>query len=550
MGAGAAVLANTVTPEIPVISITPYFDESGAAAGVDVRYEVKPGRSAQDAAPMSLFYNTFSPYLDRNTDSIAGLTAIDAIGPVTFTQAADSSLYGLTMQTWTSDRAIKGTLAVSYRVPVALAHPKRRGPHMELQTAGQGLSGTFTSFMLIPYLGESITTSMVWNLPAGQRFVSSMGEGSLAIQASVTDFLFTQFLAGPLFTYPEGDRSKGLSLFALGRSSRECHEGAMWIEQVYRQMQRQLGGDADEPFRIFIRSYDGGPLSSGSARPNAYTLYLAPEDKLNSTDIHCLIAHETVHAFTGRLASLGNDSDWYNEGIADFLALTIPYDSGLYTEAEFETLVNQEAALYYTSVFRTLPARDIPRIKWSGRNAWATGYSRGCMYFINLDAKLRRDQDGTVRALDLINEITESTKFGQTANDSLWLALLAKRAGQWAVDDWNNMIAGNLIVPEPDAFAGYQVQEIRTGVFDLGFGHPLRVARGETIAHLDTASAAALAGMKEGDVISRTIDINKAYVSFDSELTIPVTRAGTPLAITYKPRQGSQVAYKWVRRAD
>jgi S1-C subfamily serine protease len=54
----------------------------------------------------------------------------------------------------------------------------------------------------------------------------------------------------------------------------------------------------------------------------------------------------------------------------------------------------------------------------------------------------------------------------------------------------------------------------------------MKVQKGEFVKGLDPNSAAAKAGLQEGDEILASININKTYTSYSNTLTIPVLRKG------------------------
>jgi hypothetical protein len=529
---------------IPAIYLNPVINNK-TAKGIQVRYAFHQ----QTAQATVLYFDLMQPYLQRTSDTIAQLSVKDKNGDACYKHSGDTVIDTRTLQVWKPARTIAGDITVDYFVHTAIAFPVKRGPHIDLQAAGNGLSGSLTGILLLPLLGDTISTKLAWQLPADHHAVSSAGEGDVTIHTDFTSFLSTQFMEGSFFAYPKENRSKGFSFFALGQDANEMQLAAAWPGKAYNVLREKLLGSKDKPFRVFIRTYDGGPLQSGVAVNGCFTVYLPPGMPALTADIHSLIAHEMVHAFVEGLNSEEEGlNDWYNEGIADYLSLKIPYEAGLYTPGEYDTLINEEAALYYTNAIRETPEKDIPAVKWSGRNAWSIGYSRGALYFTNLDAKLKRFTQGKLTVTDLINEITQLNRSAKKATDSSWINLLQEKAGDWAVKDWQDMMNGKLIIPEPDCYPGFALTQITTGIFDLGFKQPLSIRAGEHIKDLDTNSAAAKAGLEDGDEIANTIAINDAYTSYDNTLTITVRRNGALIPITFKPRKGKYVAYKWTKQ--
>jgi len=535
-------IAQTHAPVIKAINLTAVAGASCQLNSIAVSYNVYLNG---EATQLPLLFDKLEPFLGRSSDTVTLLKVKDRNGEIPYHITGDTTWRTHTMQVWQGSRAAVGPVQVSYTVHAAVPFPTKRGPHIDLQQAGGGLSGALNSILLLPMLADTVNIQLNWQPTCNYTVVSSAGAGNSRVNGPLDDLLSCQFLLGPVATYPQGGRDSGFSMYALGRGAAEIAEAAKWPEEAYTRLREQLLGSASKPFRVLIRTYDGGPLQSGVAVKDCFTIYLPPGMQANTTGIHSLISHEMVHAFVEGLFSPEEGlGDWYNEGIADYLSVKIPYEAGLLTEAEFTQLVNEEAALYYTNTYRETPEAGVPAIKWSGRNAWSLGYSRGALYFTNLDAKLRRMGSKT-SVIQLVNTITALNRTGIAAKDTDWVNLLRKEAGDWAVQDWQNMINGQLLIPEADCYTNLTPQKITTGLFNIGFSKPLSIRQGLRIEGLDSSSNAAKAGLQEGDVIAKTIAINDAYSSYSSTLTITVNRQGKLVPITFAPRKGQVTAYTW-----
>lgn len=541
----AVVMAQTQAVVVKTINLTAVTGNNCQLNGITVSYTVYLGGNATG---LPLLFDKLEPFLGRSTDTVNQLKVKDRNGEIPYTITGDTTWHTHTMQVWQGNRAAIGPVQVSYTVHAAVPFPARRGPHIDLQQAGGGLSGALNSILLLPMLADTVNIQLNWQPACNYTVISSAGAGNNRFKGTLDDLSSCQFLLGPLAAYPQGARNSGFSMYALGRGADEIAQAAKWPETAYTRLREKLLGSASKPFRVLIRTYDGGPLQSGVAVKDCFTIYLPPGMQANTTGIHSLLAHEMVHAFVEGLFSPEEGlGDWYNEGIADYLSVKIPYEAGLFTEAEFMQLVNEEAALYYTNSYRETPEKGVPAIKWSGRNAWSLGYSRGALYFTNLDAKLRR-MGGKTSVIQLVNSITALNRTGVIAKDTDWVNLLRKDAGDWAVQDWQNMINGQLIVPEPGCYANLTPQKITTGLFNMGFSKPLSIRAGLRIEGLDSTSNAARAGLQEGDVIAKTIAINDTYSSYTNTLTITVNRQGKLVPIIFSPRKGQVVAYTWQKK--
>ncbi|MDJ1494017.1 hypothetical protein QNI19_13830 [Cytophagaceae bacterium DM2B3-1] len=527
------------------IYLKPRYDAKGIATGIEVSYTLS-STYTQSKPKLDLLFYKMEPFLQRSTDQVTNLKVYDALGQISFNKQIGVTKHDLVMQQWSALRQASGAVQVRYHVPVAIPFPAKRGPHVDLQAAGGGLSGPLGSFLLLPDPGDSVQLQLHWQLPAGHTAVSTAGMGNCTVKDSFQTVLFCQFLAGNMSVYPANAGNTGFSMYALGPTSNEIQALGDWSQKTYEQLRKRLNGSVDEPFRFLIRTYEGGPLQSGVAAHGSFLIYLPPTQSTTDPELPSLVAHEVVHAFLLGISSPTEGiDDWYNEGIADYLAIKIPFEAGLYTAKQYLELVNEESALYYTNAYREIPEKDIPAIKWSGRNTWSLGYSRGAHYFANLDAKLRKLKGDKVSVISLVNTITDLCKKGQAPNDSTWVKLLQEQAGEWAVRDWQDMINGKLLIPESDAFPELISETIKAGLFDLGFESPKNIRAGERIKGLVKGSRAEKAGLQEGDEIATTIAINPMYSSYTLPVTITVRRAGRVIPITFQPRRGQVDAIEW-----
>ena len=527
------------------LQLRPTFARPGQASGLAVAYSLTPP-SAQPR-PLDLQFDLMSPFLVRTTDQVTDLVVTDAKGPVAFAKPVVRTQDGEVVQHWLASRPVLGTVRVAYRVPVAQAVAPKRGPHLDLQAAGGGLAGAGIGFLLLPKMAaDSLTLRLSWLLPAGASAASSYGPGSQTARTTASTLANAHFLAGPLYQYPAQPTSQGFSAYGLGKTAAEMDAPMAAAEHVYELERRAFGGSAAQPYKFFFRSYPGSPFSSGVASAGVFMLYLPPSVSPAEVEERATIAHEMVHAWGLHLEAPRLLDNWYTEGIADYFALTLPYAAGLYTPAEYLALINHDASFYYTNARRLTPDRDIPTVMWAGRNAWTLSYARGMLYFANLDAKLR--QAGSPHSvLSFANELLTMQRAGHEPTAQDWVALLRREAGDWAVADWQAMVAGQLLHPVPGAFGpGVASQPVKTGFFDLGFAEPVALQAGKRIKGLVPGSPAALAGLREGDELAEAVNIIPIYGTFNQPLTLTVRRGTALVPITYLPQRGQAEAWEWV----
>jgi hypothetical protein len=528
------------------LHLRPQWSGSGQVEGMRVDYELS-GFSATRNARLSFAFDTLQPALQRTRDQVTDLIAEDAAGRFSFDSPSEQKQGDGLNQIWRSSRGVQGPVHVSYYVPVAAPLTSKRGPHIDLQAAGNGLSGAFASFLLAPQVAGSLEVHVHWALPSGQGAVSTYGLGDFTRLIRLSALKTTLFLAGPLQMYPASPAKAGISFYALGLSSEELAHLAGWASKAYNAERAAFAGTDGEPFRFFIRSYEGGPIMSGRADMGTFMLYMPAGVTPDPLALHSMIAHETVHALIKDLDDApGDEGDWYTEGTADYFAITLPYKAGLYNSCEYITVIHEEAALYYTNALRNVANHDLTHVMWSGRNAWAVPYARGALYLADLDAKLKEHR-ARVDVLDLVNETSRRIRMGAPAANQTWREVLASRAGQWAVADLDSMFEGRLLLPMAGAFGG-SVKRVpmQSGFFDLGFAKPVRVNAGSRVEQVEPWSRAARAGLRDGDTVTQSVDLNPFYRSFGKQITLKVLRNGEQQSITYDPHAGSYPGLEWI----
>jgi predicted metalloprotease with PDZ domain len=499
------------------------------------------------ASQLDLMFDTLAPSLLRTSDQVTALHVSDDKGMVALQPPALRRRDDGTFQVWSTTRPTAGVVHVAYVVPVAAAKTSKRGTQIDLQAAGNGLSGAFVSFLLLPdNHGRPFHVHVHWQLPAGQMAASSYGVGDYAGDFTTDELDNTLFLAGPLKTYSDSGHGNPFSVYALGLPANQLKAAARWTTRAYQAERKAFHVPVSQPYRFLIRSYDGGPMHSGRSSHDSFLLYLPPGADAGSIDLHSLVAHEMVHSLMKDFDDApGDEGDWYTEGTADYFSITLPWKTGLYTAQQYVGLVNSEAAEYYDNALRAVPNKRISRVMWSGRNAWMLPYGRGAIYLADLDAKLRLHH-ANVTVLDLINATSERIEHGTPATNAAWKAVLKDKVGAWAMVDWRHMMAGHLIMPASGAFGSCLIGETtQVGLFDLGFAKPVRVTAGSRVSGVVKGSNADKAGLRNDDAITRSIDINPIAASFDSPIHIPIRRGASSMVISYKPCSKLVQAMKW-----
>ena len=545
-GMGTGMAATPSSPPRIDMQLAEVSGQNGQARAIAVTYSVSvaPG----EAPPTSFVFDTLSPSLLRVDDQVTGLAVTDEKGPVPLAAPVIRKDTDAEHQVWSTSRPTVGVVHVAYTVPVARALTPKRGPHLDLQAAGGGLSGAFVGFMLLPEIkAKDVQLSLHWQLPAGHQAVSSLGNGDANTRISFDKLNFVVFLAGSLQKPVLNDGSKNFAVYALGMEPSQLDALATWTAKAYEVERKAFKVPADKPYNFLVRSYEGGGQDSGRASEGAFMLYLPSGYDTSKASLHFLVAHEMVHSLIASFDDVPADGGlWYTEGAAEYFSVKLPNDAGLYSARDYLATINEMSASYYSNALRNVPDERIPSVMWTGRNAWIVPYNRGFMYLANLEASLRAHH-ASVTVLDLTNEASRRIRAGAASNDRIWEGVLKDKVAPWALDDWHAMMAGRLILPPADTFGACVVgTRKQVGLFDLGFDKPVRLDAGGVISGVKAGSPAARAGLQDGDVLSAAVDIYPLFMSLDTPAKLSVMRAGKPLTIQYDPHRDSVPGMTWL----
>ncbi|MFW0717535.1 hypothetical protein [Pedobacter sp. N23S346] len=534
---------NTVNKTL-VLHLKPLYDSDGKANSMHVSYEVV---FEDDLRSHNLnLHLDLMQSLGRKADQIFNLIVKDDDGMVYINPSKKDSIHNTMV--YEASRTVNGKVTVEYTI-MAASPFRNRGGNIDMQASGGGLTGSFISILLLPPLKNKFFVKLDWDLTEGNTAVSSFGIGNATSRTklSYTSLQYAQFIVGNLHMYPSPLPDKGFSVAGLGLNEEKIGNSLPKFQNVYEYLRKQFQASPDLAFRFFFRSYPNLELSSGSAVQGdgygSFLLCIPPSEKLkDNDDMLSLVSHEMLHIFI-----TGVGEEWYSEGIAEYLSTVLPHNGKFYSDEFYLKSINEKAAQYYTNAIRMLPDSANNNLNFSTTNSWTLPYTRGFLYFANLDAKLKSLTKGNKSTVLSLAMELEKLKQTQSITEKTWIELLQKRAGNWAVSDWKAMKDGKLIIPYPGTFGkNFVAEKIEAGIFDLGFNKSKGVYKGQIIADLVKDSNAEKAGIKEGDEIMEFIDLYNYYGSYDKILTVKIKRQDQILNFSYYPRSGSVEGYHWI----
>lgn len=539
--ASGAALAD---PSLSVLLRPSRMDEAKGqgSVAVELRFSALPAKAG---APLLTL-----PIVIANTATVAEtlteLKATDADGELPLTVRDDPARDLVWSRHWLAGRATRGPVAVRYRAPVDNTPPTRgSGPPYALRTEGGGVSGVGNTFILLPEDKTARKISLRWDLaalPKGSTATSSFGEGDVALPDGPADQLAsTVFMAGPMKREPGVVSQTGFSSAWLGQPPFDPAPLMAWTNRLHGWMSGFFQDKTVPPYRVFLR-YNPINAGGGTALTRSFlTTYGADTtgDSLKGT-----LSHEMVHTWTASDAG-----QWYGEGIAVHYQGLLPFRAGLLSPEEFLEDLNDTARRYYANPLNGTPDGEIAPRFWEDSRIRVLPYDRGGLYFAVLDGKIRRASNGKRSVDDLVREMNRRFSVGQKANDAAWVELVVKQLGEDGRRLHQSMLAGALMLPEPDDFGPcFTRTTARTRRFELGFEPKSLVGTTKTIRGLIAGSEAAKAGLMDGDVVTYAVALDGVQGDPAATLTLKVTRDGKTFPLTYLPRGEAVEVYQWARK--
>jgi len=226
----------------------------------------------------------------------------------------------------------------------------------------------------------------------------------------------------------------------------------------------------------------------------------------------------------------------------------LSWRAGQLTPDQFVEQINSRMDAYFSNPLHTLNNTDAAAAFWKDSRAQTVPYGRGLLYLINTDARIRMATGGKDSVDNTVLWVLASQRAGQTIGVKDWVDHVGAIVGvEIAKADYEAMVSGKIDEPVDGALGPcFAVVPARIHAYDLGF------ETGSLDAHkikgLVADSAAAKAGLLEGDTIIETSDTYYAQHSEANHLTIKVKRGDQALSIDYIPRDASAIAsFNWRR---
>lgn len=455
---------------------------------------------------------------------------------------------------WFVDRPVQGAVTVEYSVPAeATLPPRGPAPPFSFTADGGGVSAAGHVFLLLPPGDNHYRTTFGWDLshaPKGSRGVSSLGEGTVTAAEPLdgAQLRMSFFMAGRIGTFPPKIPTGGF--FGAWQGNPAFDAGALlaWTGTLYDHYARMFGQKDSPPYGVFLRY---NPINAGGG-VGLYRSFVTTFGKGRGSDvarIRLTLAHEMFHTFQPFITNpAGLESSWFGEGLATFYQARLPFRFGMLTPDEYLADINWTAARYYTSSMARVPNSQVPLRFWADTRVRTLPYDRGMLYFATVDDALRKASGGKVSLDDLMLEMLALEKGGKTMGNADWEGLLGRHLGTRAVDDFRAFLDGAMPLPASDAFGPCFRRVTHTlRRYELGFATDVLAQPKRTVRGLVAGSAAALAGLRDGDEIVDPVPQDGIQGEQTELIHLRVRRGDAVFPITYLPRGETVDAYQWER---
>jgi len=499
------------------------------------------------------------PLVISNVESVAAtidqLSASDAKGPLELAFKDDPEGGAVQYRHWHAVRATEGKLVIRYRAPISeVLAPRGAAPPLELRSDSGAFSGQGDTFLLLPESELRWKFAIRWDLNrmgAHAVGVSTFGKGNITPDnVGLQDLKASFFMGGDVHLYPETPPAAGFFASWYGNAPFDLLKMVRSEQKVYNFYTTFFKRPSTVPYGVFLRENlvnAGGGIELGKSAFVATFGAKTDPDELTIT-----LAHEMLHTFVGSLDSPpGLESSWYSEGLAVYYARLLALRAGQITPAQFLVDLNTTAGRYYTDALIHTPNDQIGLNFWADTRIRVLPYDRGSMYFAVVDGELRASSNGKVSLDDLLLAMLDRRRHGLPLDKADWIEQVKAHLGEKGKQEFEDMLSGAVILPEPQGFGPCFTRVTKPmRRYQLGFDPKVLVEHKRIVRGLIPDSAADLAGIRNGDEITRPVPQDILQGQQNGVLTLDLLRNGKPLEIRYLPRAETVDAYQWMRTGN
>jgi len=549
------VVAGTTDGGTIVVSLRPSApDRSGRIGWVEiaVREPVSTDAAGKPLVRM--------PLVTSNVRTVASVVrdikARDADGPLALTYRDDPAGQK-PYRHWIAARPVHGPVTINYRVAISDApNPLGAAPPFELRSEDAVFSGLTGAFLILPDIDRDYRLALHWNfagLGGHALGVSTLGLGDRTSTAAESpDRLESIFVMGGRLAH-EPDRPAADGFFSAWQGTPPFDARALlqWTHRLYAYYLKFFHA-SNTTYTVYLRRNPINP-GGGVEVQNSFVGTFGQHTKVG--DFKLTLAHEMVHTFVGALDAKSVKDEladsWFAEGLAVYYQRLLPWRAGQISRAAYLRDLNATAARYYTDKLNTTPNDRIADRFWPDTRVRVLPYDRGSLYFAQLNAEISKASGGK-RSLDnLLFAFLRRRAGGKPLTQSAWVDVVTRELGVRGKQQFDDMMSGKPIILNSDAFGlCFRRVVVPLHRYQLGFTPDVLIEPRRIVRGLIPTSAAARAGLRNGDEIIRPVPQDGIQADQHATLTLRVRRGKKVMDITYLPRGKVVDTYQWVESGD
>ncbi|MFT4235788.1 MAG: hypothetical protein QM607_12425 [Microbacterium sp.] len=523
------------------LDFTPIRDtDDGAWGGFEVRWraELEPIVAGEIVLqlPEQIASVPGVPY--RTADILLA----DARGSLDLIELASTTDSSGTTRRWAASRDTAGVLELALRAPVRIIDPQTPvGPLFDLRAEPLGLFGAGVTFIPLPVSDDVFDVTLRWHLADGVAAVSSHGLGDQSWTGPLQTIAYAYYAAGtPRQVMADSGR---FGLHAFSEVPFDLEAIACYIGELQAVM-AAFFDDPDPNYHVFVRR-NPGTGSGGTALPGSFAFGYSPIQQPDASELRSLLAHEMAHNWP-RLDTGHSEGAWYTEGTAEYYSHVLPLRAGLLSSAGFAAQLSERIQGYDINPLRSLDNEAAGDAFWADARAQRIPYGRGLRYLIATELQIRRATGGERSLDDVVLDILAAQRRGERIGVDGWLERVSALVGEDARVHYDTMRSGGAIEIPDAVFEGCvrPIPAVRCE-FDLGFDLASFQGEERRVKSLVPESAAAAAGMQEGDRLVERSLAHHLIRRSDVPIEIAIMRDGVARRIRYIPSGRTVPTLEW-----
>lgn len=455
---------------------------------------------------------------------------------------------------WIIEHKRGATLRLSYTV-----NPRRT--QLDWKSTGYPVAtreffhGFGNAFLLTPEAGGDVpstyTALLRWKLPGDWKAACSWGVGkSVATTIEAADLRHSVYVAGKLSIREKEQDGRSVTVAILNRFRFETDEFLDSASAIIAKECEFMRESAFPPFVVTVVPVgdpvgEKGSQLSGSGLYNSFALFMAPESRLNDAVEH-LFAHELFHYWNGRILGAARPEGlvmWFTEGMTDYYARRILFESGLWDAATYAKWTNRQIRQYAWNPAVRATNERIRDAFWRERDTVGeVAYQRGMLLGLRWH-RLARDR-GVKEGLDaLLFALLDKARREKFELSNEGIRRIGREVlGEWFAAEFDRFVvnAEPVEIPQDALMPALVGKPSRAYEFDLGFVRE-RSLKERRIIGLKPGSAAEKAGLRENDELVGW----DVYGEADQETVLKIRRGDKVRTISYFPRGESREAVQF-----